>query len=269
VLQILDGDPADDDEIRAADLVDAADLTERQEERDHGTIAQRATADREWVYGHVVVDEAQELSEMDWRVLVRRCPTRSFTVVGDLAQRRSVAGARSWAAALERYAPGRWTHRVLSVCYRTPVEIMTVAAAVLDAHDPGHGAPEAVRSTGEPPWAQQVPADELPSAVRAAADAESRHPGSVAVITPGPLPDVPGAVVLSPREAKGLEFDSVLVVEPQRMLDGGAADLYVALTRATHRLGVLHTEPLPEGLSGLMSRPVAPPPARAARGTPR
>jgi DNA helicase IV len=83
---------------------------------------------------------------------------------------------------------------------------------------------------------------------------ESAHPGSIAVITPHPLPAVPGAAVLSPREAKGLEFDTVLVVEPHRMLDGGAADLYVALTRATQRLGVLHTEPLPAGLGGLTSR---------------
>ena len=269
VLQILEGDPADEDEIRAPDLLDAFALAERQEERDHRTVAERAGADREWVYGHVVVDEAQELSAMDWRVLVRRCPTRSFTVVGDLAQRRSAAGARSWADALERYAPGRWTHRVLGVCYRTPAEIMAVAAAVLDAHDPGHPAPEPVRHSGVEPWAQQVRPDELVPAVLDVVAAEAEHPGSVAVITPRPLPDVPGAVVLSPRETKGLEFDSVLVVEPGRMLVDGAADLYVALTRATQRLGVLHTGPLPAGLSGLTSRPAAPPPARAARGTRR
>jgi DNA helicase IV len=82
---------------------------------------------------------------------------------------------------------------------------------------------------------------------------DSAHPGSTAVITPQPLPAVPGAVVLSPREAKGLEFDTVLVVERRRMLDGGAADLYVSLTRVT------------QGLGGLTSRRGAPPPARAAR----
>jgi DNA helicase IV len=201
-------------------------------------------ADREWVYGHVVVDEAQELSDMDWRVLLRRCPTRSFTVVGDLAQRRSVAGAHSWGDALERYAPGRWTHRVLTVGYRTPAEIMAVAADVLAAHSPGCTTPEAARSTGVRPWARSVGPDDLVEAVRD----EVGGPGSVAVIAPGGFPDVPGATVLTPREAKGLEFDSVLLVEPQRM---HPADLYVAITRATRRLGVLHTEPLPESLRRL------------------
>jgi len=262
ILRLLDFEPADDDEIRAVDLVNADVLAERQDEVDHRTIAERATADREWVYGHVVVDEAQELSDMDWRVLLRRCPTRSFTVVGDLAQRRSAAGARSWAAALERYAPGRWTHRVLTVGYRTPAEIMAVAADVLAAHNPGCTTPEAARSTGGRPWARRVRPDELVVAVRD----EVGGPGSVAVIAPDPFPEVPGATVLAPREAKGLEFDSVLLVEPQRM---HPADLYVALTRATQRLGVLHTEPLPASLRRLSSRRAAPRPARTARGTRR
>ena len=271
VLALLDHDPTDDDEIRAADLVHADLLAERQEEVDHRTLAERAAADREWVYGHVVVDEAQELSDMDWRVLLRRCPTRSFTVVGDLAQRRSAAGARSWADALDRYAPGRWTHRVLTVGYRTPAEIMAVAADVLAAHDPGRTTPRAVRSSGVAPWARRVAPDELVAAVREEVSRESEGPGSVAVIAPGPFADAPGATVLTPREAKGLEFDSVLLVEPQRM---EPADLYVALTRATQRLGALHSEPLPGSLRRLAPRPVtdrpaAPPPARAGRGTHR
>jgi DNA helicase IV len=206
-------------------------------------------------------------------VLVRRCPTRSFTVVGDLAQRRSAAGARSWAAAMERYAPGRWMHHVLTVGYRTPAEIMAVAADVLTAHDPGRTVPDAARSTGLPPWARRVRPNELVAAVRDSVAAESDG-GSVGVIAPGPFPDVPGADVLTPREAKGLEFDVVFLVEPQRMLvpDGGAADLYVALTRATQRLGVLHTEPLPAclrrliaGCAGTNAQRVVPPPARTAR----
>ncbi len=262
VLRLLDVEPADDDEIRAVDLVHADLLAERQEEIDHRTIAERAAADREWVYGHVVVEEAQELSDMDWRVLVRRCPTRSFTVVGDLAQRRSEAGVRSWGAALDRHAPGRWRHRVLTVGYRTPAEIIAVAADVLAAHDPGRNPPEAARSTGVRPWAQQVRPEDLVDEVRN----EVGGPGSVAVIAPGPFPQVPGATVLTPREAKGLEFDSVLLVEPQRM---HPADLYVALTRATQRLGALHTEPLPKALRRLSSRRAAPRPGRAARRTRR
>ena len=118
----------DEDHLIATDLLYAEDLAERFEERDARVLAERAAADRDWTYRHVVVDEAQELSEMDWRVLMRRCPSRSFTVVGDLAQRRSMAGATSWDTMLEPYVPGRWVYRSLSVNYRTPAEIMSVAA---------------------------------------------------------------------------------------------------------------------------------------------
>ena len=106
---------------------------ERFGEHDTRELAERAAADRDWTYRHVVVDEAQELSAMDWRVLMRRCPGRSFTVVGDLAQRRSPAGATSWEAVLEPYVPGRWVYRELTVNYRTPAEIMAVAAALRQA----------------------------------------------------------------------------------------------------------------------------------------
>src|SRR5690606_2488694 len=106
---------------------------------------------------------------------------------------------------------------------------------------------------------------------RAGGDRARGGPGSVAVIAAGPFAGAPGATVLTPREARGLEFDSVLLVEPQRM---EPADLYVALTRATQRLGALHSEPLPGSLRRLAPRPVtdrpaAPPPARAGRGTHR
>ena len=84
---------------------------------------------------------------MDWRVLMRRCPSRSFTVVGDLAQRRSAAGATSWDTMLEPYVPGRWVYRSLSVNYRTPAEIMTVAAALLAEFAPEVQPPESVRAS--------------------------------------------------------------------------------------------------------------------------
>lgn len=239
----------DEDQLLATDLLFGEDLADRFVERDHRDLAEKAAADRDWVYGHVVVDEAQELSEMDWRVLMRRCPSRSFTVVGDLAQRRSVAGATSWDTMLEPYVPGRWVYRKLSVNYRTPAEIMAVAAAVLAEFAPGVTPPESVRASGVQPWARQVSADELPAAIAEFARDEAGREGTSVVIGP---PDVPGTV--APSETKGLEFDAVLVVEPERILaDGprGAAELYVALTRATQRLGVLHTEPLPTALSGL------------------
>src|SRR6185437_3356635 len=130
--------------LLAQDMLGAEQLAERFEERDTRELVERATADRDWTYGHIVVDEAQELSEMDWRVLMRRCPARSFTVVGDLAQRRSAAGASAWDTMFEPHVPGRWEYRSLSVNYRTPAEIMTVAAALLAEFAPGVQPPESV-----------------------------------------------------------------------------------------------------------------------------
>ncbi|HYJ57054.1 MAG TPA: RNA polymerase recycling motor ATPase HelR [Mycobacterium sp.] len=239
----------DEDHLIAQDVIGAEDLADRFTERDNRDLAERAAADRDWTYRHVVVDEAQELSEMDWRVLMRRCPSRSFTVVGDLAQRRSVAGATSWDTMLAPYVPGRWIYRPLSVNYRTPAEIMTVAAALLAEFAPGVTPPESVRATGNQPWARRVTPDELHSAIEEFVREEAGQEGTSVVIGP---PDVPGAV--SASETKGLEYDAVLVVEPERILaDGprGAAELYVALTRATQRLGVLHLGPLPKALTGL------------------
>ncbi|AFM17104.1 DNA/RNA helicase, superfamily I [Mycolicibacterium chubuense NBB4] len=242
----------DEDQLLAQDVIEAEDLAERFEERDTRELVERAAADRDWTYGHVVVDEAQELSEMDWRVLMRRCPRRSFTIVGDLAQRRSAAGARSWDTVLEPYVPGRWTYRSLSVNYRTPAEIMAVAAALLAEFAPGVTPPESVRSTGVTPWSQRVGEDELGTAIEQFRHGEEAHEGTSVVIGP---PGVPGTV--APSATKGLEFDAVLLVCPERILaEGpqGAADLYVALTRATQRLGVLHSEPLPRCLAGLTAR---------------
>ncbi|MEZ5153624.1 RNA polymerase recycling motor ATPase HelR [Rhodococcus zopfii] len=241
----------DEDHLFATDLLYAEDLADRFVERDTRDLAERAAADRDWTYGHIVVDEAQELSAMDWRVLMRRCPSRSFTVVGDLAQRRSPAGASSWDAMLEPYVPGRWMYRSLSVNYRTPAEIMTVAAALLAEFAPGTTPPESVRACGVAPWSRHVTDDEIDSAVGEFIRNEAHREGTSVVIGP---PDVPGAVAAS--ETKGLEFDAVLVVEPERILaDGprGAAELYVALTRATQRLGVLHRGSLPPALAGLVA----------------
>jgi len=181
--------------------------------------------------------------------LMRRCPGRSFTVVGDLAQRRSVAGATTWEDMLEPYVPGRWVYRSLSMNYRTPAEIMTVAAALLAEFAPGIQPPESVRACGVRPWSRRVTEDELPVAIEEFVRNEAARVGTSVVIGP---PGVPGAVAAS--QTKGLEFDAVLVVAPERILaDGprGAAELYVALTRATQRLGVLHRGPLPQALTGL------------------
>ncbi|OLR90346.1 helicase [Actinokineospora bangkokensis] len=255
VLEILAVDRRDDlmddeDHLLPQDMVYAADLADRFVERDTRDLVERATADRSWTYRHVVVDEAQELSEMDWRVLMRRCPNRSFTIVGDLAQRRSPAGARSWSSVLDRYVPGRWVYRALTVNYRTPAEIMAVAARVLAGFSPGTEPPESVRACGVRPWARRVPEDEVAAAVAEFQREEAGREGTSVVIGPA---CVPGAVAAA--QTKGLEFDSVLVVAPERILAEGArgqAELYVALTRATQRLGVVHSGELPEALAGLV-----------------
>lgn len=243
------------------------------------TVAERAAGDREWTFGHVIVDEAQELSPMTWRLLMRRCPSRSFTVVGDVAQTGAAEGASSWAQVLDPFVAGRWRTEELRVNYRTPSEIMEVAGDVLRAVDPALRPPESVREGGEPPRAVRVApgrlADELPGLVRD--EAAAVGDGTVAVLVPGErhdaiaaalgeaLPDLTSrrgdqltqrVAVLPVREAKGLEFDAVVVVDPPGVLAGsrrGANDLYVAVTRATKRLTVVSEGPLPEVLARLES----------------
>ncbi|MCX4969996.1 AAA family ATPase [Streptomyces sp. NBC_00654] len=250
--------------LAAHNIIDAERMAERHEEADLRSAAERAAADRTWAFGHIVVDEAQELSAMAWRLLMRRVPTRSMTLVGDPAQTAEAAGLGSWERILEPYVGDRWEHVRLRVNYRTPAEIMEVAAGFLRAHDPSFEPPGSVRSTGVRPWSLRVTADGLATAVARETSA-ARDGGRVAVVAPsalhtsllaelpdaghGTAPDLTRDVVLlDARQAKGLEFDTVLVVEPAAY---GVSDLYVALTRATQRLGVLHTVDLPEALGGL------------------
>ncbi|MGW4292061.1 HelD family protein, partial [Micromonospora chersina] len=155
-------DEADGGEILGVtDLIDADRLSERQEEADRLTTAQRAAADRTWAFGHVIVDEAQELSPMAWRLLMRRCPSRSMTIVGDVAQTGALAGTPSWQEALAPYVADRWRLEELTVSYRTPAEIMAVAAEVLAEIDPALRPPRSVRASGVPPWDRSVAADRL------------------------------------------------------------------------------------------------------------
>ncbi|MBO3742349.1 HelD family protein [Actinoplanes flavus] len=286
VLEIVEGsrsldfedEGAEKDEILSAlDVVDAGAFVERHEVIDTRTAAERAAADRTWVFGHVIVDEAQELSPMAWRLLMRRCPSRSMTAVGDVAQTSELAGTTTWEQVFEPYVAQRWRIVELSVNYRTPSEVMAVAADVLAAVDPALRPPRSVRSAGVTPWARRVPpaalVEELVSVVRKEASLieqgrlgvlvpESREPSLGAELVAavpgaavGEQPDLLNHVVLmTVRQAKGLEFDSVLVVAPDEIITEsprGLSDLYVAVTRATRRLGVLHTTDLPKVLSSL------------------
>ena len=252
----------EESEILAAhDIIDAERMADRQEEADHRSAAERAAGDRTWAFGHIIVDEAQELSPMAWRLLMRRSPTRSLTLVGDPAQTSEEAGVGSWERILEPYVGDRFEHVRLQVNYRTPAEIMELAARVLRAEDPSFEPPGSVRSTGEVPWTRHSGQD-LAGAVARAVSELTPEEGRLAVIAPAALheeiaapldaveagaePDLTRPVVLlDPRQAKGLEFDHVLVVEPARF---GSSDLYVALTRATQRLGIVHREELPGAL---------------------
>src|SRR6185369_15995331 len=137
--------------LLATDLIDAARLAERQRIAEQLTTAERAAADRRWAYGHIIVDEAQELSPMAWRLLMRRCPSRSMTVVGDIAQTGALGGTSAWSDALDPYVGRRWRLRELTVNYRTPAEIMEVAAGVLAGIDPDIQPPRSVRAAGVEP----------------------------------------------------------------------------------------------------------------------
>ncbi|WP_436838134.1 HelD family protein [Nocardia amamiensis] len=252
-------DELDPEILMAYDLIDAGQLAERQDVRTRQTTAERAAGDRTWTYGHVIVDEAQELSEMAWRMVMRRIPNRWVTVVGDVAQTGDPAGTSSWRRMLEPYVAARWKLTELTVNYRTPAEVMDVAADVLAAIDPTASAPRSVRETGVAPRAYRVAPRDVHAQVARLVAAET-GPGTTAVIAPhtlvAELSDLAGESVrvLTVHDVKGLEFDAVYLVEPQSILDEsprGLNDLYVALTRATQRLGVVHSAELPEVLDRL------------------
>ena len=284
------------------------------------SVVDAALADRTWGFGHIVVDEAQELSPMQWRLLLRRCPSRSMTVVGDLAQAGSAAAPRTWGDVFDRMAPGRWTVQQLSVNYRTPEPIMELAARVLVASGSPAVAPRSVRDGAVPRIVQvevsgpgsgagsgsgqssgsgaaadvgggagssssgssarpatsgagsALAGSALAGAVIDGLSAGLAEEGRSAVIVPAELRDplahrlaaaLPagtlgvGATALDTRvslltvaEVKGLEFDQVIVVEPAAIAAAsarGGHDLYVALTRATSELLVVHVQPLPPG----------------------
>jgi DNA helicase IV len=221
-------------------------------------------------FGHVLVDEAQDLTPMQWRMLARRCPNGSMTIVGDFGQASRPGAARGWddvLALLPSHDAPR--HVTLSVNYRTPVEIMDLANRLLAVAAPEVHPTESVRRTGNPPQFTRV--DDLVAGAAAAARAAIAEGGTIAVIAPvdlheaitvslaaeGAVADAADALdapigVLVPTDAKGLEFDHVVVVEPARLVTPDSAGLrllYVTLTRATRTLAVVHSEGLPEALA--------------------
>lgn len=233
------------------------------------TTAEKAASDRTWAYGHVVVDEAQELSAMQWRLLRRRGPSLSFTVVGDIAQAASASSAGDWSTALKSLLGNRnqsdWLRlEELTVNYRTPSQIAEQAERMALAHNLPITAAAAVRSGDWPP--------ELVESAATAIELALEVGGTIGVMAPkSRLPELfetlqssfSGRVgigaegidseitVLSTFDAKGLEFDTVVIVDPLQIVgesDRGAASLYVAMTRPTQRLLFVGADVLPDGI---------------------
>ncbi len=224
-------------------------------------------------YGHIVVDEAQDLSPMQLRMLARRSLNGSMTVVGDTAQATGPWAPERWDEVLA-HLPSRRPSRLqeLTIGYRTPASILQLANRVLEAAAPGLQPPQSLREGGDEPTAVQVPRAELARRVAEVTEAEREvvGEGNVAVLSTDAMLDELDAaltergvdhglatrtaldrqVTLVPvRLVKGLELDAVVVVEPARIVaeePQGLRSLYVALTRATRRLAVVHADPLPE-----------------------
>jgi DNA helicase IV len=231
------------------------------------------------VYGHVVVDEAQELSAMQWRMLVRRCPSGSMTVVGDLDQAMRPHPLARWDE-LAAQLPGTLRIFELTVNYRTPAEIMAYVAQQRELTGTRRHLPRSVRFSGRHPQIRRIDAAEAVAVAVSTVRSESATPGTLAVIAPsGMVAELRDALAgarasgsepaggdqgvrasgsepaggdedvacLSALGAKGLEFDVVVLVEPEVIAreDGGPA-LYVALTRATRELIVLRHDRDPD-----------------------
>ncbi|WP_018548197.1 RNA polymerase recycling motor ATPase HelR [Streptomyces sp. LaPpAH-108] len=187
-------------------------------------------------FAHIVVDEAQELTDAEWQMLLLRCPSRSFTIVGDRAQARH-GFTESWKERLARIGLDRAEVASLSINYRTPEEVMTEAEPVIRAALPDANVPVSVRSNGVPvTYGAVSDLDEVLD------DWLAGHAeGTACVIGDPTFLERPRVRSLTPELAKGLEFDLVVLVEPEAFGTGieGAVDRYVAMTRATQRLVVL------------------------------
>jgi DNA helicase IV len=195
--------------------------------------------DRELLAGpfaHIVVDEAQELTDAEWQMLLLRCPSRSFTIVGDRAQARH-GFTESWRERLERVGLDQVSLASLSINYRTPQEVMTEAEPVIRTVLPDANVPISIRGNGIP--VAHGPAADLGAVLGAWLAAHGE--GIACVIGDPAFRATPRVRSLTPELSKGLEFDLVILVDPEKFGEGieGAVDRYVAMTRATERLVIL------------------------------
>jgi DNA helicase IV len=221
-------------------------------------------------YGHVVVDEAQDLSAMEMRMVGRRSLRGSMTILGDLAQATAPASQSRWEAAAEHLMLDETRISELTIGYRVPAPILDFANRLLSEAAPHVAPSQSVRRSGDPPLISHVSEGERLPVVTGEAARMAHRWSAVAVVAPESMLDDVAAemtasgldfvdarstseladhlTLLSPRAVKGLEFDAVLVVEPGRIVteeDSGLRVLYVVLTRAVQHLTIIHAEPLP------------------------
>jgi hypothetical protein len=238
----------DDSELQVMSMLRVDDLRDALVDQDAAPIA-----DPDLLAGpfaHVVVDEAQELTDAEWQMLLHRCPSRSLTVVGDRAQARH-GFTESWGERLTRAGLDRVDIATLGLNYRTPAEVMAEAERVIRTALPDANVPESVRSTGVP--VVHGAAADLDAVVEAWLAENPDGEGVACVIGAPDFPERPRVRSLTPELAKGLEFDLVVLVDPDRFGDGveGAVDRYVAMTRATQQLVVLASGPGADPTAGL------------------
>jgi DNA helicase IV len=210
------------------------------------------------MFGHVIVDEAQDLTPMQLRMVARRARHGALTILGDVAQATGPIAYTSWQQVLDRLPGGeRANVEELRHAYRVPREIMELALPLLDTIAPDVEPPISYRTGAAPPRLQRVEEPELLAAAYREAAALVQEDGLLAVIAPAELLDQAasddlwdGVPLLSARQAKGLEFDHVVVVEPALIAaqEQGLRELYVALTRPTKTLVVVYARPLPQEL---------------------
>lgn len=232
---------------------------------DHAvSLQQLAAGARAWRFGHVIVDEAQDLTPMQWRMITRRARGGSMTIVGDLAQ-RSIGEPGEWVEHLPE-SISDFSYRELTINYRSPAEIVPLASAILAELAPNLKPAISIRSVGHEPVVVAVNdianlggGDELKDIILA--QCMAIEIGRVGVIGASDSAKFEDDRVqwLDPWHAKGLEFDSVVVVEPSRILaqPGGLSLLFVAITRTTNRLTIVHQQSLPGLLTAALGNDLA------------
>ena len=265
-------DESDSEILAAYDIIDARRLADRHTHQSFLTTAERASQDREWAFGHVIIDEAQELSPLAWRMVMRRSPNRWMTIVGDTAQTSNPAGVEQWENALSPYVKNRWRSFTLSVNYRTTRQIMEASRGVLAEINPAARLPRSIRSSEHEVALVDRDNERWSTVLRdtvgelvALSPEEQRSCGILvspdvmsALVTEShaiSVEELVGAPVSLVQDAKGLEYDYVIVADPVGMVEAspqGLNDLFVAMTRATQALAVVHDGALPYCLSNLV-----------------